>query len=180
MLYDKADKVLRKFTSRFQLTKKALKLAMMRDTLEGLRMVREQLEVIEKQLEDYLDQKRNIFSRLYFLSDEQLLTLMAQYNNLDYLHQALRHVFSDVYCIQLVQESHQKGTDKSTIVGVESQLGEKLLLNKGVVMGDSVETWFKELQEQLGVTVGKQIKKSLLDLYEVRDNRHEWVNRHCL
>ena len=39
---------MRKFTSRFQLAKKALKLAMMRETLEGLRVVREQLEVIEK------------------------------------------------------------------------------------------------------------------------------------
>ena len=51
--------------------------------LEQLKQNNEMLDDINKKLEDYLERKRGDFPRFYFLSNDELLEILANSNNLD-------------------------------------------------------------------------------------------------
>lgn len=51
--------------------------------LEQLKANNDTLEDIQKRLEDYLESKRTAFPRFYFLSNDELLEILANSQNLD-------------------------------------------------------------------------------------------------
>lgn len=51
--------------------------------LETLRSNNDTLDEIQKKLEDYLENKRSAFPRFYFLSNDELLEILANSQNLE-------------------------------------------------------------------------------------------------
>jgi len=54
------------------------------------------LEYLDHSLCAYLDQKRNKFSRLYFVSNDELIELMGQVKNTDYLQTFISKLFEGI------------------------------------------------------------------------------------
>lgn len=51
--------------------------------LDKFRESKETLNRIQKALENYLEDKRNAFPRFYFLSNDELLEILAKSNDID-------------------------------------------------------------------------------------------------
>lgn len=73
-----------------------LKLLSVVQLLDTLTKTSETLDVIEKSLEDYLEVKRSSFPRFYFLSNDELLEILAKQTNIDAVQQHLGKCFESL------------------------------------------------------------------------------------
>jgi dynein heavy chain 2 len=134
-----------------------------------LNMLIDQLEKCQKALNDYLEDKRNKFARLYFIGDDDLLEFLANgkdraviKNNLNKLYQGITQL--------TISESN----DINEIIAGN---GEKVKLDNKITIGDELEKWLRELTNEMNKTlehsfmstINEYIKKSIefgyLDTY---------------
>ena len=69
--------------------------------LEQLKANNEMLDEIQKKLEDYLERKRGEFPRFYFLSNDELLEILANSQNLEVIQQHLKTWFDNIYRLEI-------------------------------------------------------------------------------
>jgi dynein heavy chain len=79
------------------------------------------LDDIQKKLEDYLENKRAAFPRFYFLSNDELLEILANSQNLDVIQQHLKTCFDNLVKLEI---------NELDIVAMFSNEGEKVPFNK--------------------------------------------------
>jgi len=63
---------------------------------ENLTNYNDTLDDIQKSLERYLETKRQAFPRFYFLSNDELLEILAKSNELEVIQQNLRTCFDNI------------------------------------------------------------------------------------
>jgi dynein heavy chain len=113
------------------------------DKLEAFKQHNKTLDEIQKALNNYLEQKRQAFSRFFFLSNNELLLILAEANrDPNAVQPHLRKLFENVNRIFF-----GTGLAQESIIRVESAENEQLVLSKPLRARDSVEKWLKELEE---------------------------------
>lgn len=138
------------------------------DKLETFRQHNRTLDEIQKALNNYLEGKRQAFSRFFFLSNNELLLILAEANrNPETVQPHLRKLFENVNRIVF-----GAGVASESIVRVESAEKEQLILSKPPKARDSVEKWLKELEESCVDTLKKNIK-TLLGEYSNDESKEE-------
>jgi dynein heavy chain len=65
----------------------------LKETLQGYNAI---LEHVQKKLEQYLETKRMAFPRFYFLSNDELLEILAQSKNINAVQTHLRKCFDGI------------------------------------------------------------------------------------
>ena len=101
------------------------------------------LERVSRLLDDYLENKRSTFGRLYFLSREELLQVICNPTDTSILQPFLPKLFGSVQQLQLVSGNNP---DISNIHGVMSVEGEALKLDRLVPVKNTISTfWFANL-----------------------------------
>lgn len=72
--------------------------------LDKFRESKETLNTIQKALENYLEEKRKGFPRFYFLSNDELLEILAKSNDIEALQKNMKKCFEAIYRLDFGEE----------------------------------------------------------------------------
>ncbi|XP_022821404.1 dynein heavy chain 8, axonemal-like [Spodoptera litura] len=105
----------------------------------------EQLEACQKSLTGYLETKRLIFPRFFFVSDPVLLEILGQASDPVSIQPHLPSIFDAIYTVDF--------DDKENIININSDNGETIPLEKPVACLGGVENWLNTLLDMMKETV---------------------------
>ena len=138
------------------------------DLLESFKSYSKVLDEIEKLLEDYLETKRKTFPRFYFLSNDELLEILANQQQLNTVQQFLRKCFDNLVRLEI--------TEVLDIIAMISSEGERIPFSKLAKAKDNVEIWLDIVQTNMRDTLARAMKIGLHG-YDNTD-RKDWVTKH--
>lgn len=84
-----------------------------------------------------METKRSAFPRFYFLSNDELLEILAKQNDMEVIQQNLRTCFDNIMRLEV-----KEGVDISAMISGE---GEKVSFNKVVKARNQVEVWLLQV-----------------------------------
>ena len=130
-------------------------LALIPNVTDALEMLIDQLDRCQKALNSYLEEKRNLFPRFYFLGDDDLLELLGQSTNVEVIHSHLRKLFSGIAKLKV----NRPAEDRSIIERMLSAKGESVALREQVPLTKDVEHWLAALTTSMYSSVEELLKK---------------------
>ncbi|XP_056631499.1 dynein axonemal heavy chain 1-like [Diorhabda sublineata] len=136
-----------------------------RPLLEVLRDANHILQVVQKGLSEYLEVKRMIFPRLFFLSDDELLEILSQARNPLAVQPHLKKCFENIAMLTFEEDLR--------ITQMFSAEEECVDLEPTLYPTGNVENWLVVVENSMKNTVRTQLGKSLQDL--PLKSRKEWV-----
>ncbi|XP_004691642.1 PREDICTED: dynein heavy chain 6, axonemal [Condylura cristata] len=142
------------------------------------------LDQIQKCLETYLESKRVIFPRFYFLSNDELLEILAQTRNPQAVQPHLRKCFDSIskleFALMPPAEGKIPGVDgepekvfTNDILAMLSPEGERVSLGKGLKARGNVEEWLGKVEEAMFTSLRRLCKAAIAD-YQGKP-RTTWV-----
>lgn len=126
----------------------------------SLGTLQENLEYCQKKLESYLENKRNIFPRFYFCSNDGLLKILSVGSDPNAVQDDFEQLFD---AIQRVSFDEQ---DRRLIVEIMQLMGpceEKIMLVEGVRAEGNIEDWLCKLEKEMQRSVKSIISRGAQD-----------------
>jgi len=149
----------------------ALKVASAPKVLENLQKANATLDRIQKNLEDYLEMKRASFPRFFFLSNDELLEILAQARDPQAVQPHLIKCFDNIKKLDFGPSAAS-----IDISAMFSQEGERVGLGKNLKARGTVEQWLGYVEEAMVKSLREEMKRGR-DEYEQQE-RLEWSKTH--
>lgn len=123
------------------------------------------MNIVQKGLSDYLETKRMMFPRFFFLSDDELLEIISQAKNVNAVQPHLKKCFENIHMLKF--ESDMK------ITRMYSAEREEVTFVPPILPNGNVEDWLGQVEEAMRETL-EHIIGAALDVVETTP-RKEWV-----
>lgn len=114
-----------------------------RTLLESLKEMQNLLEIVQKGLSDYLESRRLVFPRFFFLSDDELLEILAQAKEPRAVQPHLNKCFESIKRLVFV------GSGRGTITRMCSAEGEEVAFESALQPRGGVEYWYMNLKKKI-------------------------------
>eukprot|EP00741_Cyanophora_paradoxa_P017811 tig00021017_g17202.t1 len=118
----------------------------------------EQLELCQKSLTGYLEAKRNLFPRFYFVSDTVLLEILSQGSEPQAIQQHLQSVFDSLCSVTFDR------VDRNKMTAMQSSEGENVNLSAAVNAVGNIEDWLTKLEKEMQRTMKDIVRNSTEDI----------------
>lgn len=141
------------------------------ERLEEIKGLSEGLDRCQKSLNDYLDSKRRIFPRFYFISTEELLSILGSSRN-DCVQEHMIKMFDNIKSLTLVKTT--LGVNVAT--QMNSSEGEIMKFKNQVKTEGRVEEWMNEVLDEMRSSNRHITKKAIFDYGRNKDiPRTDWI-----
>ncbi|PVD19154.1 hypothetical protein C0Q70_21718 [Pomacea canaliculata] len=159
--FDGVNKSWKEIMTRLNTVKNALRGTHHPGLLEQLNDMNTKLEEIQKSLDMYLETKRQIFPRFYFLSNDDLLEILGQSKNPEAVQAHLKKCFDNIKSLKM---SKAGLTQKWEAGGMTSSEGEYVDFGHAVYLEGPVEAWLCDVEKTMRWTLKEVLKNCRLAL----------------
>nr|CCA14061.1 PREDICTED: similar to hCG1811879 putative [Albugo laibachii Nc14] len=166
-IFDAIDKVWKSIMATTFKNANALDACTSDNRLEDLRSLSDRLDNCQKSLSDFLDTKRNAFSRFYFISDDELLSVLGSSDPVSIQIHMLK-LFDNVKQV-IFHPSMKK------VIAMESSEGESFSFRIPANVEGPVEVWMSDVEAQMKDTLHTIVKEGVFH-YASYEKRTEWLD----
>ncbi|KYM82700.1 Dynein heavy chain 2, axonemal [Atta colombica] len=143
--------------------------------LEVLNKLNDKLEALQLALEQYLETKRRVFPRLYFVSNDDTLEILAHSKQPDLMQPNIKKLFVNVKPLISKFFRFQSLTGKHVADGMYSNDQEYIEFTEPVFLEGQVEYWLRDLEAAMRVTLREVLRHCRTALRKMLMKRDRWV-----
>ncbi|EDO35852.1 predicted protein [Nematostella vectensis] len=167
--FDDIDKTFKKIMADTAKNPKVLEACHAPNRLDQLQFIVNGLEKCQKSLNDYLDSKRNAFPRFFFISDDELLSILGSHDP-TCVQEHMIKMFDNIASLRF-----QEGSNKETLAtAMISSEGESMDFRQAVPAEGRVEDWMTSVLKEMRRT-NRLITKEAIYNYCNQITRIEWM-----
>jgi dynein heavy chain len=164
--FDRIDKTFKKIMT--ETAKNTLVLeACQPDRLELLKGLATQLDVCQKSLSEYLLTKRNAFPRFFFISDDELLSIIGSQDPSNVQEHMIK-LFDNVQSLKFGTSRNNK-----SVLGMSSMENETILFRQPVIVEGQVENWMANVEAEMRRTLRAVAKEAVFNYRKFQ--RMHWI-----
>ncbi|XP_050431508.1 dynein axonemal heavy chain 2 [Adelges cooleyi] len=161
----------KKITSKMYHVKNVFKACNSKSLLKHLNTMNDRLQSIQRALEVYMETKRHVFPRFYFISNDDLLEILGNSKNPEMIQPHLKKCFDNITRVKM-----NSGRDQYfEAIGMYSDDGEYVPWVKSVMCEGPVEFWLVAIESAMRASLKSMFKEVKLSLLKNLKNRDVWI-----
>ncbi|GAB5580480.1 dynein axonemal heavy chain 2 [Prionailurus iriomotensis] len=172
-LFDQINSTWKSIMDRMNKDNNALRATHHPGLLDTLIKMNTILEDIQKSLDMYLETKRHIFPRFYFLSNDDLLEILGQSRNPEAVQPHLKKCFDNIKLLRMQKVGGP--SSRWEAVGMFSGDGEYVDFLHSVLLEGPVESWLGDVERTMRVTLRDLLRNCRVALKKFLNKRDKWV-----
>ncbi|KAI8825885.1 dynein heavy chain and region D6 of dynein motor-domain-containing protein [Fimicolochytrium jonesii] len=165
--FDRIDKTFKKLMADTAKHPQVLEACKAEGRLPLLQGLSNDLEGCQKSLSDYLESKRNAFPRFFFISDEELLSILGSHDPKNVQEHIIK-MFDNV-----LKLNFGTGKNEKAVMGMSSSEGENLDYRRIIPVEGRVEEWMSLVEAEMKKS-NRTIHKEAVYYYPDMD-RLDWI-----
>ncbi|CAI9733108.1 dynein heavy chain 6, axonemal-like isoform X2 [Octopus vulgaris] len=168
-MFRQVDKSFKDIMRKLLKRPRALRACLQPGLLEALQNNNALLNSIQKCLETYLEVKRLSFPRFYFLSNDELLEILAQTRNPLAVQPHMKKCFDAINLLDFgekdkdLEDIQAHAETMKTIYAMISPEGEIVSLGRDLKTRGNVEDWLGKVEEAMFASIRQLVKRAVLD-----------------
>ncbi|RQM24639.1 hypothetical protein B5M09_005107 [Aphanomyces astaci] len=170
-LFDQVNTAYCSVTSSMAQVQNALKATHLPHTLDTLLDMQDKLDRIQKCLDQYLETKRMMFPRFYFLSNDDLLEILGHQKDPDQVQKHIKKCFEAIKSLYLLYPGTRNNLTFEA-AGMNAPDGEQVLFNTNVVIAGAVEGWLVRVEAAMIASLEKLYAGCLV---AYRGKKEKWI-----